>query len=68
VLIAAHGGEVAVRHAETLQADGELDVTRAHNVLDLEILWMGGQPHMGGQPDIQRQTRSGPQLVNSGGN
>lgn len=33
-----HAAEVAVRVGEPLQADGELHIARAHNVLDFEIL------------------------------
>lgn len=34
----SHRGEVAVGHAQTFQADGELDITRPDNVLNLELL------------------------------
>lgn len=40
---AAHRCEVAVRVGQAFQADGELHIARAHNVLDLELLQDGGR-------------------------
>jgi hypothetical protein len=39
-MVLTHSCEVAMGHGQALQADGELDITGAHNVLDLEVLQM----------------------------
>lgn len=38
--------EVSVRVRQSLQANGELDVARADNILDLELLELGLEPEL----------------------